>query len=349
MLRAVRVRAAVVIAMGGLAGAAGAQQLESIRIVQGLEFPTNVVTAPGAGAGATTLSYYLPEGNYQFLFTESQFDTNFTCANGFTEYAVALTIEGFPSFSPSGSDVTEAEDYCAGIPYATVPDDANSGCTAIVPGTTAGTIGVDESGQGTASTTIATDGSSIRDVDAWTIDIPASGDYELTVETDVAVVFFIEDEADCFEQLAIVPNFDESVGGIGGFIAFPGDPAVLGFSADAGSYTLTIFPAFFGAGDQALLGSCPDYQISLAAAAPACPPDITSTGTCDPGNGDGVTDLSDFSCFLTQWSAGAAIADVTLTGTCDFGNGGDGVDLSDFSCYLATWAGGCDGDPGTPL
>ncbi|MEM7754731.1 MAG: GC-type dockerin domain-anchored protein [Planctomycetota bacterium] len=307
------------------------------------------LAAPGAGAGSTTLSYFLPEGNYQFLFTEASFDTNFTCAAGFTEYAVSLDVAAFPSFSPMGSDVVEMEDYCAGIPYATVPNDANSGCTAVVAGTTAGTIGVGESGQGTASTTIAVDDSSIRDVDAWTLDIPAAGDYELTVETDVAVIFFVEDETDCFEQLAIVPNFDESVGGIGGFIAFPGAPATVAFSAPAGSFTLTIFPAFFGLGDEAVLGSCPDYQISLDPVAAACPPDITVDGACTPGVGDGLTTLSDFSCFLAQWAAMAPIADVTLDGTCDFGNGGDGVTLSDFSCYLATWSGGCDGDPGTPL
>ncbi|MEO0483672.1 MAG: GC-type dockerin domain-anchored protein, partial [Planctomycetota bacterium] len=77
--------------------------------------------------------------------------------------------------------------------------------------------------------------------------------------------------------------------------------------------------------------------------------DITATGTCDPaGGGDGQVDLSDFSCFLSEWSNSTALADITTTGTCDPGNGGDGVDLSDFSCYLSEWSGGCDGDPGTP-
>jgi len=77
--------------------------------------------------------------------------------------------------------------------------------------------------------------------------------------------------------------------------------------------------------------------------------DITGTGACNPGFGDGIVDLSDFSCYLSQWSAGNPVADITLTGTCTPGAGGDGVDLSDFSCYLAEWSGGCDGDPGTPL
>jgi len=76
--------------------------------------------------------------------------------------------------------------------------------------------------------------------------------------------------------------------------------------------------------------------------------DITSTGTCVPGTGDGVVDLSDFSCFLAEWSNATAFADITLTGVCTPGAGGDGVDLSDFSCFLAEWSGGCDGDPGTP-
>ncbi|MEL7473816.1 MAG: GC-type dockerin domain-anchored protein, partial [Planctomycetota bacterium] len=76
--------------------------------------------------------------------------------------------------------------------------------------------------------------------------------------------------------------------------------------------------------------------------------DITATGACTPGMGDGVVDLSDFSCYLAEWSASSAFADITATGSCVVGSGGDGVDLSDFSCYLAEWSGGCDGDPGTP-
>ncbi|MEL7472464.1 MAG: dockerin type I repeat-containing protein [Planctomycetota bacterium] len=76
--------------------------------------------------------------------------------------------------------------------------------------------------------------------------------------------------------------------------------------------------------------------------------DITTTGSCVPGTGDGVIDLSDFSCYLAEWSLSTPFADITTTGNCNAGAGGDGVDLSDFSCYLAEWSGGCDGDPGTP-
>jgi len=70
--------------------------------------------------------------------------------------------------------------------------------------------------------------------------------------------------------------------------------------------------------------------------------DITATGTCDTAaGGDGVIDLSDFSCYLSEWSNSTPVADITTTGTCNPGMGGDGVDLSDFSCYLAEWSQGC--------
>ncbi|MEL7473978.1 MAG: GC-type dockerin domain-anchored protein [Planctomycetota bacterium] len=72
-----------------------------------------------------------------------------------------------------------------------------------------------------------------------------------------------------------------------------------------------------------------------------CDADITTDGACQPGAGDGAVTLSDFSCYLSEWSQASAIADVTTTGACDFGAGGDGVDLSDFSCFLAAWASGC--------
>jgi len=71
------------------------------------------------------------------------------------------------------------------------------------------------------------------------------------------------------------------------------------------------------------------------------PADITDNGTCQPGTQEGVVTLSDFSCYLSLWSAGDPLADITPTGTCMPGMGGDGVDLSDFSCYLATWSAGC--------
>ncbi|MEM9167870.1 MAG: GC-type dockerin domain-anchored protein, partial [Planctomycetota bacterium] len=47
------------------------------------------------------------------------------------------------------------------------------------------------------------------------------------------------------------------------------------------------------------------------------------------------------SCYLTQWSSQAPIADITSTGVCDPGNGDGLADLSDFSCYLTEWSAGC--------
>jgi len=68
--------------------------------------------------------------------------------------------------------------------------------------------------------------------------------------------------------------------------------------------------------------------------------DLTTDGEAN-GEPDGAITLSDFSFYLSQWSAADAAADITMPAVCDFGNGGDGVDLSDFSCYLATWSAGC--------
>ena len=74
----------------------------------------------------------------------------------------------------------------------------------------------------------------------------------------------------------------------------------------------------------------------------ACSRADVATGTACGNGGDGVVSLTDFSCYLSQWAAGAASADITTTGDCLLGiNGGDGVDLSDFSCFLAEWASGC--------
>lgn len=72
-----------------------------------------------------------------------------------------------------------------------------------------------------------------------------------------------------------------------------------------------------------------------------CFADITAAGVCMPGTGDGIVDLSDFSCYLSLWSLNAPFADITTAGACNPGFGGDGVDLSDFSCYLAQWSLGC--------
>ncbi|MEO0483318.1 MAG: glycosyl hydrolase family 28-related protein [Planctomycetota bacterium] len=73
---------------------------------------------------------------------------------------------------------------------------------------------------------------------------------------------------------------------------------------------------------------------------PFCPADVTTEGTSN-GVQDGVVTLSDFSYYLSLWSAQSAAADVTTDAT---SNGvPDGVvTLSDFSFYLSLWsAGGC--------
>ncbi|MEM7754485.1 MAG: GC-type dockerin domain-anchored protein [Planctomycetota bacterium] len=83
-----------------------------------------------------------------------------------------------------------------------------------------------------------------------------------------------------------------------------------------------------------------DFEIPLRPEV-SCFADFSLEGTCGVAGGDGVT-LSDFACYLSLWSFGAARADITLTGSCDVvSGGGDGVDLSDFSCYLSEWSKPC--------
>jgi len=142
--------------------------------------------------------------------------------------------------------------------------------------------------------------------------------------SDIKVAGFINATNADFVSNQVIGGLPDGMGGApAGQL---GDPRNIDFSMISGDQFITI---------PAPAGGC-----ALA--------DITATGTCVPGSGDGVVDLSDFSCYLSEWSNQTAIADITTTGTCDPGNGGDGVDLSDFSCYLAEWSGGCDGDPGTP-
>ncbi|MEO0482769.1 MAG: GC-type dockerin domain-anchored protein [Planctomycetota bacterium] len=115
-----------------------------------------------------------------------------------------------------------------------------------------------------------------------------------------------------------------------------------GDAASAFQWTLTLAP-----GESASIRSI--YAIGRSASDSCATADITVDAACLPGVGDGVVNLSDFSCYLSQWAASAPLADITTDGVCTPGSGGDGVTLSDFSCYLSLWSGGCDGDPGTPL
>ena len=72
----------------------------------------------------------------------------------------------------------------------------------------------------------------------------------------------------------------------------------------------------------------------------ACSPaDVTTTGNAE-GIPDGAVDLSDFSFYLSLWSASDDRADVTTTGNAN-GVPDGSVDLSDFSFYLSLWSAGC--------
>ncbi|MEL7472777.1 MAG: GC-type dockerin domain-anchored protein [Planctomycetota bacterium] len=116
-------------------------------------------------------------------------------------------------------------------------------------------------------------------------------------------------------------------------LAFAG--AVL-LSVDAGLATFATSPT----PAQGLLATLP--LVFTIETSNACAfADITTTGQCVTGSGEGVIDLSDFSCYLSEWASGTMFADITTTGVCTPGVAGDGVDLSDFSCYLSEWSGGC--------
>ncbi|MEL7472723.1 MAG: GC-type dockerin domain-anchored protein [Planctomycetota bacterium] len=85
----------------------------------------------------------------------------------------------------------------------------------------------------------------------------------------------------------------------------------------------------------------PEHLAAACAGLACSPADVTTDGTSN-GEPDGAVTLSDFSFYLSLWSAQSPGADITLTGAClpNIG-GGDGVNLSDFSCYLSEWSGGC--------
>ncbi len=70
-----------------------------------------------------------------------------------------------------------------------------------------------------------------------------------------------------------------------------------------------------------------------------CVADVTTDGTSN-GVPDGEVTLSDFSYYLTLWSARDSIADVTTDGSAN-GVPDGGVTLSDFSYYLGLWSAGC--------
>lgn len=86
-------------------------------------------------------------------------------------------------------------------------------------------------------------------------------------------------------------------------------------------------------------GSPAEYDVVDATAGGCGPADVTTEGSPN-GVPDGAVTLSDFSFYLTLWSASDTAADLTSEGTA---NGvPDGVvTLSDFSFYLSLWSAGC--------
>ena len=81
------------------------------------------------------------------------------------------------------------------------------------------------------------------------------------------------------------------------------------------------------------------YRPTIVSLHATCPADITTDGTSD-GVPDGAVTLSDFSFYLSLWSAGNPDADVTTDGSSN-GIPDGAVTLSDFSFYLSQWSSGC--------
>lgn len=123
-------------------------------------------------------------------------------------------------------------------------------------------------------------------------------------------------------------------------------PPVAALAAGARGFHAWIDPSYglvmVFATDRTRFSSIEELSSRMHAAvleAVRCPADLTTTGST-AGFPDGLVDISDFSYFLSLWSAGALGADLTSTG----GSSGtpDGiVDISDFSQYLGLWSAGC--------
>ncbi|MEO0483146.1 MAG: GC-type dockerin domain-anchored protein, partial [Planctomycetota bacterium] len=130
----------------------------------------------------------------------------------------------------------------------------------------------------------------------------------------------------------------------------PNDAALCVAFADcgrlAGHFDRNTFFNLNGAGTNINRFENEAYAINLFRWLAIDPADVTVDGVCTPGLGaagvDGLVTLSDFSCYLSEWSASAPGADITTDGVCRPGFGGDGVTLSDFSCYLARWSQSCE-------
>ena len=88
------------------------------------------------------------------------------------------------------------------------------------------------------------------------------------------------------------------------------------------------------------LGAAPVVDIgAFEFQPPACPPDLTTTGSTN-GTPDGVVNGSDFTFYLSLFATGDGRADLTTTGST--GGTPDGViNGSDFTYFLTLFAIGC--------
>ena len=84
------------------------------------------------------------------------------------------------------------------------------------------------------------------------------------------------------------------------------------------------------------------YELNQFSVIPPYPDTADAPGRCVgevSALGDGLINLSDFSCYLMWWANGSPQADISDTGACNPSLGGDCVvNLSDFACYLSLWA-----------
>ncbi|MEL7473377.1 MAG: VCBS repeat-containing protein [Planctomycetota bacterium] len=160
--------------------------------------------------------------------------------------------------------------------------------------------------------------------------------YQTTYNADEVVPMFIDvnnDRAVDVVQRDLVFFGDES----GGLVPVE-DPESIGFSTDQ-----VVYVDVNGDGrlDRLSISFTDSINLDLnRCTAPLCPADLTTDATSN-GQPDGLVTLSDFAFYLDLWTQRDPAADVTTYGVCEISCGGDGVDLSDFSCYLSEWSLGC--------
>ena len=98
---------------------------------------------------------------------------------------------------------------------------------------------------------------------------------------------------------------------------------------------LTTFSTSPGTNQQSLTVN----PITITIGGGCSPAEVTTDGTAN-GVPDGAGTLSEFSFYLSLWSASDSAADLTTDGTSN-GVPDGAVTLSDFSFYLSLWSAGC--------